>query len=86
MGNKLWQWALIKMLEFLTANLTMEKVKEWADWVKAEIVPWVRNLKSELIANLRKKAAVTTSPIDDAMVDALDVFLEAFIPDVPTVL
>ncbi len=86
MGNKIWQWALVKMLEYLATNLSVERVKEWADWVKANIVPWVRAKKAELIIALRAKAADTATPIDDVMVDALDVFLEAFIPDAPTVL
>lgn len=79
----MWNWVLQKAVQFLVSNLTEELIKEWAKKTKTVVLPWIRNKKAELIAILRKKAQESTNTLDDAGVDALDIYLEELLPDTP---
>lgn len=62
-------------------ELSEDTVKDWAGQVKAVALPWVKVRKDELIEKLRKEAEKSDTEIDDVAVNALDSFLDAFIPD-----
>lgn len=71
-----------KALEWLAANLTKEVVEEWADNAKQYILPKLHEYKDELMDKCRAEAAKSETKIDDMACDALDGFLDAFLPDV----
>jgi len=73
-------WVLQKLIEWLIANLTEQVIKDWADKLKAFVLPWLTKQKDHIIAELRKAAADSSTPIDDVAVDAFDKFLNALLP------
>ena len=77
------QWLLKVMVQWALDYLTKENLSKWADAAKAYILPWMRDLKDQLIAALRAEAAKSETKLDDSLVDALSDFLDAFLPDNP---
>lgn len=71
-----------KALEWLVSNLTEEVVQKWAENAKKYILPKLHEYKDELMAKCRAEAAKSETKIDDVACDALDGFLDAFLPDV----
>lgn len=74
------EWIVKLLLTYLTA----ERLKAWADTARLVVVPWLRDLKTQVVAMLRAKAATTQTTVDDTVINALDTFLEAILPDNPT--
>jgi len=79
-------WVVQKLVAWLIANLTEEMITEWADKLKAIMVPWIRTKAHQIIADLRVAAADSATPVDDLAVDAFEKFLDAMLPDNPGVL
>jgi DNA-binding ferritin-like protein (Dps family) len=77
-------WIIKKLVEWLASNLTEEIVKEWADKAKQVIAPKLREWADLIVEKCREEAAKTDTTIDDVACDALEVFLDALLPDTET--
>lgn len=77
-------YVLKLLVELLMKYLTKSNLEKWADQLKNIILPRLRIGKNELIVRLRAEAAKTPGAIDDNLVNALDVFLDALLPDSPS--
>lgn len=69
------QWLLSLFLEWAANYLTKEKIEEWEQEFASKVLPVLEGLKSQLIAGLAAKAALTETKIDDKVVAAADTFL-----------
>lgn len=74
-------FVLDQIVKWLAGNLTAGKVKEWSDMLKGMILPTLQGYKMDLISKLRTEALKTDTVIDDVAVDALSMFLDAFLFD-----
>jgi len=77
----LGDWIKQYVIDYLLKQLTQDKLDEWAGMVKGKILPYLYKKKEELLDDLKAEAEKTKTPIDDALVEALDKFLDAFFPD-----
>lgn len=70
----------------LIVNYILDQIKNGgvgrlADRVQALVVPAVRGWKVEIIERMKSQAEATDGKLDDTIVQAVDIFLEALIPD-----
>jgi hypothetical protein len=79
-------WILQRGLELLVGQVTKENIQRAADVVKKWFIPKVRNWKEDQIAKLQEEAKKSNTTLDDTLVQAFDQFIEALLPDNPTVL
>lgn len=73
-------WILNFLAGLILSAIEDEKIQSLAHKVQEIFIPLMREQKQALIERLKLKAAETGTELDDAMVHALDVFLESFIP------
>lgn len=76
-------WFFQALVNWLLANLDKEKLDWIAEKIKSYCIPFARDFKDKLIAVLRVAAKRSDNALDDALVDALDHLLDAFLPDNP---
>jgi hypothetical protein len=74
-------WVKRYVIDYLLLQLSQDKLEEWAGVIKGKALPYLYRKKEELLNDLKAEAAATDTPIDDALVEALDKFLDAFFPD-----
>lgn len=74
-------WMMTQLVKWLASNLTADRVKGWADMLMAMVLPVIGGYKDDLIKRLRAEAFKTDTVIDDLAVDALDLFLDALMPN-----
>lgn len=73
-------WILNFLAGLILSSIKDEKIEQLAHQIQEVFIPLLREQKATLIERLKLKAAETGTELDDAMVHALDVFLESFIP------
>jgi len=74
-------WMKKMVIEYLLKQLSEGKLEEWAEMIKAKVLPFLYEKKEQLLDELLEEAKKTKSPIDDMLVKKLDAFLDAFFPD-----
>jgi hypothetical protein len=79
-------WLVNMIVKWILEQVKNGTIEAIADKAKAVVLPWLRDRKDELIARLKEEARKTGTPIDDAFVDWIDIFIEAWIPDSPVTL
>lgn len=67
-------------VEMILKWIADDKIEEMAQKVQDYLIPLLKDQKAALIQKLKLKAAATGTDVDDAVVHAIDVFLESFIP------
>jgi len=72
-------WIVKLVVNWLIANLTEEKIKEWTDAFKQWVMPILVKYKVEIFAKLREEAKKTDNDLDDAAIDVLEQIVEQFI-------
>jgi hypothetical protein len=82
----LMEWLLNLIVKWILDQVKNGTIEAIADKAKSIVLPWLRSRKDELIAKLKEEAQKTGTPIDDALVDWIDIFIEAWIPDSPVTL
>lgn len=76
------EWLLGLIVKWILSEVANGGADKLAEKLKALALPWLNKQKDEILDRLKKEAAATSTPIDDAVIKALDVFLDALIPDV----
>lgn len=74
-------WLLSLVVNFLLDQIKNGGVEKLAEKVENLVVPAIRDWKHEIFDRLKAQAAATGTPLDDAVVEAFDVFFEALIPN-----
>lgn len=69
------EWLLKLALDLAADYLTAEQVAKWEESLVNGALPTLAEWKDKLVTGLREKAAQSDTKIDDALVDAADVFL-----------
>lgn len=82
MQRKIIDW----IINWLINNLTEDMIKEWVDKLKQWLLPLISQYKTEVFTKLRAAAADTATQLDDKAVDALEMLVDAFLPDSPKTL
>jgi hypothetical protein len=80
MLNMFRDWIVSLIVDFIRDQIRNGGVKGMAARLEAVILPVVQNWKADVIARLKAEAAGTKdTELDDAIVQAVDVFLDALI-------
>lgn len=74
-------WILSALVRLILDQIKNGGIEKLADQVEKLVVPAIRNWKKDIFARLKTEAAATGTPLDDAIVEALDLFFEELIPD-----
>ena len=69
------------LISYIKDYLTQEKMREFAEGTKAYLVPKLHEWRDTLLIAARREAAKSETTIDDAAVDALEAYIDAFMPD-----
>jgi hypothetical protein len=75
-------WLLGLIVKWILSEVANGGAEKLADKLKSVALPWLDKQRDELFVRLKREAAATSTPIDDAVIKALEVFLDALIPDV----
>lgn len=73
-------WLLGIIVKWILDQVANGGAENLVERLRKIVVPWVRHYKEELVTRLKKEAAETATPLDDAVIKALDSVLEAIIP------
>ena len=80
-------WLTKLVINWFLANLTKDRLDQWAGTAKNFVVPWVRAAGDKVINALEASAKKTKdTSIDDTLVAALRSFWDALLPDTTTTL
>lgn len=75
-------WLLGLIVKWILSEVANGGAEKLAEKLKSVALPWLDKQRDDLFLRLKKEAALTATPIDDAVVKALEVFLAQLIPDV----
>ncbi|WP_324964994.1 hypothetical protein [Oligoflexus sp.] len=70
------------IVKWILSEVAQGGAEKLAQKLKEIAIPWIDTQRDELIARLKREAALTSTPIDDAVVRAVELFLGQLIPDV----
>lgn len=79
-------WLISLIVNWLAANVTKEKMELWVNLAKAYVLPFLRTWATEIVARLRVEAQKSDNTLDDTVVDLIEKFFNALLPDNPATL
>lgn len=80
--SKFTDWLIQLAVDWILAQVANGGADTLADKLEKMVLPWIHKQKDEFFVRLKQEAAKTGTPLDDAVVKALEVFTEALIPKV----
>ena len=80
------QFILSILISYIKDYLTEEKMAEFAAATKSYLIPKLHEWKDYAVDAARAEAQKSETTIDDAAVDSLEAFIDAFMPDTTTTL
>lgn len=69
------------IVKWILNEVTSGGAEKLAEKLKAVALPWIDAQRDELIARLKREAQATSTPVDDAVIRALEAFLAEIIPN-----
>lgn len=81
LAGKFKEWVIGLIIDWILDQVANGGADALADKLKHMVLPWIHKEKDELFVRLKQEALKTGTPLDDAVVKALEVFTEALIPD-----
>ena len=85
-GYVMKDWLQVQLVRLILDFLTEDKIDDLALYLKSSIFPFLHEKKSELLGHLKEYAEVTETQLDDIMIEKLEDFIDAFLPDCPSYL